>query len=349
MIIRQSANLIKSPKSLCVGIKTAGNEPLTQTYDAGTGDWIPDRSLIPLTLVPEISSEGTAVAASDLSDWSWVWIKNDGTEEQISSTTTGLSPLLTGYPAGLRVALNATANNPIKLRFECRYGNTRGMAEITLRSVTNAAPAPELHLDFPLVSYFNPFDSRDLDKVTITPRVVGYNHADLSVKWMKKDGNTIREIDYTDPKDIELSLGANDAMTVDRRWMGEEVVLYCRLMKGTTTKTMIREIPVTIRRRIPKFDSSLLMANTFGEETTSVFAELAVVMSGKRIADPSQELLIGWYEGNTNVGNGNSHTFPVKGKEKVDVGYSVDDRGCLKLFTFNGAYLTFNGNYIGGR
>lgn len=346
MIIRQKATIIKDSPSVALSIAPAGNESFVQTYDQASGDYIPDYTLVPLILVPTILVGGTKV--TDVESQSWWIVNSDGTQTQVTSGSMGLQLYPAGFPNGLRVARNISSSYPLKLIYRCKVSGVTDSAMITLRTDTVGRPTPMLELDFPETSVWNPFVT-DRDKITIHPTVRSFGQSGLTTVWMKVDGNTVRALDPTDPKDAELAIDSStNALTIDRRWMGEKISLFCRLMDGTTK---LREIPVTIRRRIPDFNASIRMSDRFYLNDTSLYAEAMIELKSEgRIADPSKELLITFYDGNTKVGSGNSHSYPiVKGAQSINAAMDIEDRGPMKLLTYQGKYLSYNGKLLGGR
>lgn len=345
----KSAKLLEPSASVSVSIAPAGNLPLTQSYNEATGEYDLDRTMMPLILTPSVFADNKDVSDQTPDSKSWWILEESGNWRMIESTadSTRFELYPAGYPMGIKVKVNSTPDKPIKLRFDVTVSGVRTMEEIALRCESEAAPAPMLELDYPASSAWNPFETGH-DKITITPNIRAFGQTGYSVGWMKQDGSTKRAIDPSDPKDAELELNtATNALTIDRRWMGDSITLFCQLKKGSK---VIREMPVTIVRRIPEFIEDYICPHQFEESTKSIRAEAYYrIPSTGRIADPSKELIISWYDNKlTVVGTGNSHTYPVTG-DNVSIAADFKDRGCLKLFTVNGAYLTVGGVLIGGR
>lgn len=351
MIIRNSTKIIKEYKGLTVALTGADNMPLTQEYDEATGTYFPDWTLLPVIVVPDIrEDDGTPVPDSEVATKAWYTVGSDGTETQILTTTPGFELYPTGHTLGLKIKKNIPASTSIGLVFRFTAGGFAGMARTTLRTDNNPAPTPDLELDFPVASVWNPFDT-DRDTVTVTPTVRDYGNTSLTVDWLKLDGTNWRAIDPTNPKDAELELDtATGALTINRRWMGESISLICRLTDNSgSTPVVIRERPVTIRRCIPEYTAEIMMSSVFSESDTSVMAQANIRAGRTRLTDPSKELKLNWYDGNTSVGSGNSHSYKTGTAEVIDAGLGIEDRGPMKLLTYNGAYLTYDGKLLGGR
>lgn len=336
---------------MTVAIIGSDNMPLTQEYDEATGVYYPDRTLVPLILVPDIREEdGTPVPDTDIAGKGWYTVNADGSETQILSTTQGYELFPTGYPLGLKISGNIPAGSSLGLVFRFTARGFSGMGKETLRTDNNPAPTPDLELDFPVASVWNPFDT-DRDTVTVTPTVIDYGNTSLTVEWQKRDGNTWRAIDPTDPKDCELEHDATTyALTINRRWMGESISVVCRLTDNSgPTPVVLRECPVTIRRRIPEYSAEILMSSVFSDADTAVLADSIIRVGKSRVSDPGKELKLTWYNGNTAVGEGNRHSFPTASAGTIDAGLDIEDRGPMKLLTYDGKYLTYNAKLLGGR
>lgn len=351
MIIRNSAKIIKEYKGLTVALTGADNVPLTQEYDEATGSYTPDWTLLPVIVVPDIrEDDGTPVPGTDIATKAWYIVGSDGSETQILTSTPGFELYPAGHILGLKIKKNIPASTSVGLVFRFTAGGFSGMARTTLRTDNNPAPTPDLELDFPTASVWNPFDT-DRDTVTVTPTVRDYGNTSLSVEWLKRDGNNWRAIDPSDPKDAELELdSATNALTIDRRWMGESISLVCRLTDNSgPDPVVIRERPITIRRRIPEYTADIMMSSVFSASDTSVFARANIRVGKTRLSDPAKELKLTWYDGNASVGSGNNHSYKTGTAEVIDAGLGIEDRGPMKLLTYNGAYLTYNGKLLGGR
>lgn len=337
-MIKRKAILRKNIQALSVSISPAGNEPLDQYYDEQSAAYVPDRSLIPLILVPSLMMDGRDVSA-EYTERAWYRITAAGAEEQITASTPGHTLYPTGYDLGLKISANTPYDTAAKYVFRCRAKGSPGMATITLRTGAAVAAKPSLELDCPAAQTWNPFVTT-ADTLTITPKVFARGKT-CTVKWKRILANgTRRDLILTDPEDCELSLNTTTgALTINRRLMGHRAALVCELYVGTSK---VDEKPVTISRRIPQYREDCKTNTYFTPSDTSVFAQAQITAQpGGVLADPSAELLIAWFDGSTRVGEGNTHLFPARGKESIDIGMEVTDRGpwCLAADS-DGAILT---------
>ncbi|MDE6754509.1 MAG: hypothetical protein K2J82_07845 [Muribaculaceae bacterium] len=342
-IIRHKANLVKNAPNTSASISPLGSDPLSQVYVEETKEYVPDHTLVPLTLVPEVLADGVDVSSSVTSQ-SWWKVNLDGSETQITSSTTGYELVAGSTPLRLKLNFNTPSSNPLQLIYRYTAGGLSGTASVTLKTTVNPAPAPVLEIDSDSAVAWNPFNPESNDTLTITPAITANGHTGLTVRWRKKEGSNLRAIDTTDPKDIELSFSGN-ALKINRRWMGNRLSVVCELLKGST---VISQIPVTVSRRIPDFKARLRMSSIFSEADSKVYGKAEITTGGNVLANPSQEIRITWYESNAAVGEGNSHEYSVKGKSEVPAGMSVEDRGawCLAV-DGDGKYLTdADGKYL---
>ena len=339
------ARIIKTAKALSVGISPLGGDPINQVYDEESGSYLPDRTLLPLTLVPEVTDGGEDFSGN-ITSQGWYMVKADGTEQQITSSTAGHSLVSTSRPIRLQVKTNNPNGTAAKYIYRCTAGKSKGMAEIVLRTGIAARQEPTLEIDAPASEAWNPFRPASEDVRTISYKIQAHGHTGLSVRILKVEDGTPRAVDPTDPKDLELELTA-DGIKVDRRWMGQSVSLIFELVKGGNVAD--RKY-YTATRRIPEARSRMRGSPVFSEDDTSVRRSVEIELApGGIVDDPSQEYMIKWFEGSANVGTGNSHTFPCKGKEEMKIKATIEDRGPLCLATVNGAYLMVNGVFLGIR
>lgn len=350
MKLKTASHVLQQIPSIAFAIAPADNVPMTQTFDEGTGAYNPDRSVLPLILVPTLMSGGSQVASTDIINPKWFETQADGTETQITDSTTGYELYPTGYPLSLKITKNTPVATPTKLRMECKAKGLLVSNTVTLYTTTIASPTPRLELNYPTSSLWNPYSTEDV-KVKIKPTVFDYGQADLSVEWLKLDGENLRAIDTTDPEDCEIDIDTTtQVLTLNRRNMGDQITLMARLMRGTgTNKTKIAEVPVTVKRMIPSYRRDLDYCSSYEPGSKTTYARALIELTpGGLLDNPAQEMVIEWYSGNTKVGEGNDHYYPTSGNS-VEIGFDEHDRGCVKMLTYNGKYLEYGGKLITNR
>ncbi len=341
-MIRHTSVLHKDLSGLGVTISPADNVPLHQYFDEETQSYIPDHSLVPLILVPEVQYEGEDVSGQ-YEERGWWRINSAGKEEQITASTSGHTLYPTGYPLGLKITANLPSSQSWKYIFRVKAKGVRGSDTVTLRTNMAASATPTVELDCPSALNWDPFVT-DADTLTITP-VVHARGKSCTVRWRKIVGGVKRAIVYTDFEDLELSQPSiQNSIQVNRRWMGDSVSLVCELLVGST---IVDEKYVTINRRVPPHRDGILANTYFGGADTIHHARIQVFKEpGGLISDPSTELKIDWYDCDTSspvfVGSGNTHDFPLlSSAAKKNIGVEVTDRGpwcCLQ--DSSGNYIT---------
>ena len=347
MRIKMSTAVVTGAPTLAVSVAPVGARNTTQSYDEASGEYIPDRLLAPTILDPTVMS-GDKDVRDEVSAKGW-YVLDSGKETQITSATSGFELYPSGYPLGIKVLRNVSPDKPLILLFKVTARGITTMSQVSFRTDVIQALTPDLELDFPASSAWNPFYT-DRDTVVITPTVRDFGHTDLSIHWLKQAGTTWREIDTSDPEDCELDLDpVTMALSINRRWMGEELFLRCELRKDGE---MIRCKNVSMRRRIPGINRlDARYSHYISDDDTDIYCEADIELESMgRVANPSKEFLINWLNGTSSFGTGNSATYKRKKGEKIpDLAMEVNDRGPLCLFTVNGQYLTVGGTLIGGR
>lgn len=354
-MIRHTSVLHKDLSGLGVTISPADNVPLHQIFDEETQSYIPDHSLIPLILVPELQYEGADVSA-EYEERGWWRINASGAEEQITASTPGHTLYPSGYPLGLKISANLPSSQCWKYVFRVKAKGVRGSDTVTLRTNMAASAIPTVELDCPSALNWDPFVTGH-DTLVITP-LVHPRGKSCTVRWRKIENGIKRTIVYTDYEDLELSLPAytppsgssqlttynSQPIAINRRWMGDSVSLVCELLVAAT---IMDEKYVTVNRRVPPHRDGILANTFFGAGDTIHHAKIQVFKEpGGLITDPSAELKIDWYDCDTSspvfVGSGNTHDFPLSSSAaKKNIAVEVTDRGpwcCLQ--DSSGNYIT---------
>lgn len=327
-----------------MSISPAGNEPLNQLWDEEAGEFVPDRSMIPLILVPTVMHGGDEVDPSEVEGREWVRVGTDGSETQVTDSMAGHTLYPTGYPLGLKLTGNNGTGQVARYIFRVRARGVAGFCTVTLRTNTGAAAKPGVELDCPSAVAWDPFVTTR-DRLVITPTVKARGKT-VSVQWRKIENGTRRVISATDPADAEMSVDlTTGALTIDRRVMGRGVAVVCELymIRTGTTPVLVDEKTVKVVRRIPEYRVEVKAGQYFSGDDGTVRAEAVVRKHPVGVvADPSAELLLEWYDGTRKVGEGNWHDYPVRGRESADIGLEEPrDRGPWCLATDgDGAYLT---------
>lgn len=309
-------------KSMMLG----GGVPNEQTYDADSGEFSPDYSLVPVCIKPiigiidrdRILTNGSVNA--QLADVSWRRVI-DGVEEKALESTAGKYTITTSGDENGKLLwyINAAPLKPILLRFKATYmdprtGQIYNIVEdisITCRNATHYIPVLQISGGS---SYYNP--TRDGDKQTITASLrLGTEECGASKRvfvWeIARSNGYFTEVTADD---LELKISSDGATaTLDRSLMGEQITIRCRAKysaAGNPSAVQLTDASpskvITIARRIPPIDVEVLDAVDNLQPGTRNFSPRAYIYDNVgEIPNPTKDILPIWYFGT------NSHTKSI--------------------------------------
>nr|DAD88625.1 MAG TPA: hypothetical protein [Siphoviridae sp. ctYWp4] len=309
-------------KSMTLG----GGVPNAQTYDADSGEFSPDYSLVPVCIKPiigiidrdRILTNGSVNA--QLADVSWRRVI-DGVEEKALESTAGKYTITTSGEENGKLLwyINAAPLKPILLRFKATYmdprtGQIYNIVEdisITCRNATHYIPVLQISGGS---SYYNP--TRDGDKQTITASLrLGTEECGASKRafvWeIARSNGYFTEVTADD---LELKISSDGATaTLDRSLMGEQITIRCRAKysaAGNPSAVQLTDASpskvITIARRIPPIDVEVLDAVDNLQPGTRNFSPRAYIYDNVgEIPNPTKDILPIWYFGT------NSHTKSI--------------------------------------
>lgn len=309
-------------KSMTLG----GGVPNEQTYDADSGEFSPDYSLVPICIKPiigiidrdRILTNGSVNA--QLADVSWRRVI-DGVEEKALESTAGKYTITTSGDENGKLLwyINAAPLKPILLRFKATYmdprtGQIYNIVEdisITCRNATHYIPVLQISGGS---SYYNP--TRDGDKQTITASLrLGTEECGASKRafvWeIARSNGYFTEVTADD---LELKISSDGATaTLDRSLMGEQITIRCRAKysaAGNPSAVQLTDASpskvITIARRIPPIDVEVLDAVDNLQPGTRNFSPRAYIYDNVgEIPNPAKDILPIWYFGT------NSHTKSI--------------------------------------
>lgn len=309
-------------KSMTLG----GGVPNEQTYDADSGEFSPDYSLVPVCIKPiigiidrdRILTSGSVNA--QLADVSWRRVI-DGVEGKALESTAGKYTITTSGDENGKLLwyINAAPLKPILLRFKATYmdprtGQIYNIVEdisITCRNATHYIPVLQISGGS---SYYNP--TRDGDKQTITASLrLGTEECGASKRafvWeIARSNGYFTEVTADD---LELKISSDGATaTLDRSLMGEQITIRCRAKysaAGNPSAVQLTDASpskvITIARRIPPIDVEVLDAVDNLQPGTRNFSPRAYIYDNVgEIPNPTKDILPIWYFGT------NSHTKSI--------------------------------------
>lgn len=304
-----------------------GGVPNEQTYDADSGEFSPDYSLVPLCIKPVIGIIDrdliltSGCVNAQLTDVSWRRVINGVEEKTPLTSTAGKYTITTSGDENGKLLwyVNAAPQKPILLRFKATYmdprtGQIYNIIEdfsITCRNATHYIPVLQLSGGS---SYYNP--TRDEDKQTITASLrLGTEECSASKRafvWeiARSSGN----FTAVTADDLELKISSDGTTaTLDRSLMGEQITIRCRAKysaAGNPSAVQLSDSSpskvITIARRIPPIDVEILDTVDNLQPGTRNFNPRAYIYDNVgELPNPTKDILPIWYFGT------NSHTKSI--------------------------------------
>ena len=377
--------IIYDPLNLSTTMVIRGGS-LTQTHSAETGEYIPDRSLTPLVIRPEVYvNDPNGVIESGkvgLTGIMWYEIPQDMLDQiKDESYITGeLSRfLITGQTSGYSVAqdgtLTVTKNiaylEPKVLVFTASYPDARSgkvlriQATATLSTVS-LTEAASLSLDKPASFVFNPITDAGVRTIKANFLLGGKapdpKQCRVAYWWYKTvDG---KETIIDPDEDLFYETGQNtDALTIDPRYVDGQVKISCKVeyaLSGETlpsapTNDCLKD-ETTVVRRYPDYDFDHFVHGgvEVSPNAEAVKNECVITVGRTVVENPSRFFSIKWsikravYGAEwTDLGYGESIMIPaVEFANASDVALEVDELGPLGAFTDGDATICYNDEII---
>lgn len=240
-------NVIYTPLNVTVALIQEGGS-LTQTHCAETGEYIPDRSITPLVITPEVKVQDPDGIIPDgratLTGVAWYALPENIAQAVPAGTYIGneLSQYLItdasdGYSVDRDGALHVEANipylSPVVIVFtgnipDVRSGKLVKVQDSVLLSTTSIAVPATLSLDKPASWNFNPIADSGLRTIKASLMLGGRQPDPTKVRtkfwWYRASGNSLTLLDADE--DLFYESGQNtDTLTVDPRYLDEERIV----------------------------------------------------------------------------------------------------------------------------
>ena len=321
------------PLSLGFVIKEIGGG-IKQVYYADSNQYVPNRSLAPLILVPEIQVVDPdkiipyADIASQLVAARW-YLNSVTSASQVTvyeddpGGNTADFALSRTYKSGLVVRKNVPQTQPVSLFFQGEYYDSRrgsnilitGAALLTSTSNAESVAAPVVILDKPSSWIFNPL--KGIAKHTINAFMFrGGNqvpNTNIAFFWYKvKNGvesliDTAKDLFYVSGKNANGTW--NSSIVVDPDYM-EKTHIRCRAdyFEGTrpTSPTQGNMAETVFKRRFPHSLKAELIIRTgdlVKSDVNTIIAEAQVKTNGSVISNPGRFFFFRWYRNTMTSGS----------------------------------------------
>lgn len=350
------------PLSVVCNITMPSGEGALQGYNAITSDYEPDRSIVPLVLVPTVTADGSNCNAS-LAEMHWYKVAGGtrtelvcvGDDHGAGSHTSTAGFAIDTSSTTEKGKLTITANTPVDtawtMEFWGRLLDPRGSGQIyearaavTIRCVASvSADAYELTLSAPATNAYNPLRDADKQRVTASLTANGQAVAGATYLWEVPDGNSWRTAG-TDVLDYWIS-ASGDYCVVNRKLMGYEGSVRCTAQKsGVAVIDNVTRKVVTFKRRIPKLDLAIGQCPyKVGQSQKSIAPTIVAMDSRGEVLNVGEHFSVKWFVA-TNASNGvpafsttptaygTNPTLPATAAAAAyggSVGVEVDDLGPL--------------------
>lgn len=351
MAIKKKFKINTLPVKTFVSLTSGSATEPIQTYDAMTDTFYPDRTLSPLTLLPEIgySDPNTGQTVNNannlLTDGHWYRIDNtsggslDSTTEIMSGTTYIIDTTAASATYGkLTVKENIKPGNNVTYVFTANLAvpgvkAVKVSARYQARSKATTT-VPRLQFDNAAESIYNPWSDEDeftLNPV-LTPAITGTTYA-----WESLHGSNWVTLGST-RLDWAVTASGN-GVKIKRSIMPDRIDLRCTatIPKGDGT-TMTMSVTACVVRRLPDFDYDIGYICDVKSSDTSVSPKAMLTPVG----DPGDEIDIIWRNGSgTEIARGLNPVIPLSAfGNDFDIELDIQDKGGWKhLIDTDGAYI----------
>lgn len=302
---------IYSPLVITPGITVQGNVPDVQQYDIAANTYEPDYTNTNLLLKPamEITDPDGIIpdGPATLTNIKWTLTEN-GTTTTITASTPGFAIAADG---ALTVSRNCSAQNPMTLRFEADYLDTRtgeihNMLQSHLIQCEAVSERPVLTLDTSgLIAYDPVRDAETTRTVSAALRIGGAEvpAANRKFIWQKADSDNIwAQISASDPMDYDVAVSSDGTQLTIRPWLiGDRIDIRCYALYSPygnpSTLQIDSRTPVasfTVSRVEGRLRAIVKAARQYNAGVTAITPEAVVMDSKGVIPDPGAVLDIEW-------------------------------------------------------
>ena len=351
-VIRKKLKYVESDPKVYASLRAGGSGLGLQSYNAASGEYYPERSLMPLVLTPAIgyrlpdTDTNVSDAADQLTDGHWYRL--DGTNSSglapANEITNGMP--LTGAPgmATDRFVIDTTPGSKTYGRIEI-YENTQAEKPVTYVFVATlnvgkkrkvkcsyisrckaVTVIPEVLFDNAQLVMYNPLEDRAV--FAVTPKLSPSTYA-VAWSWETWQEGKWGALGST-LLDWDLSVdAATGKLTIDRTHMPDDIKARC-VATVTVDDVQIKvRKELSVVRRVPKFEADFIHVADLNEGMKTINPLAVVKMGNKVLSDPTGELLVAWMgTGTTPIAYGMNPAIAVSLLgTAMELGLDVRDRG----------------------
>lgn len=364
MIRRTKINYVEPDAQIFASMLEDGADSVLQTYSETTGEYYPNRSLIPLTLTPLVgyrlpNGETAANAHLKMSDVKWYRLTGN---KKIGDTGTEITHTAGKYEINtdttserygeIKIYENVTPGTQVTYVFQ-GWLSTPSRRLITLSCAARSVKTetmPRLFFDNAHVSTYNPLE--DIAKITVRPYLSPEpDDAKATVAYVWKARHETSEsklsnewsVIGTTPLDFCISVDATTGeLTIDRESMPDDIRLLCEATITIGTKKTVLTRAYSHKRRLPPLDWRVRGLMDITTETSRIQPEAVATTAKGVVADTllAKEVDQWWYRcgsSDTHIASGQKPTLAVNDIKSsngiMNVGFEPRDRGGWKILT----------------
>ena len=377
--------VIYTPLNISTALIEKGGS-LTQTHSAENSEFVPDRKLTPLVLVPEVYvNDPDGIIPNGkiaLSNVMWYalpqdlvsnigslsYLNKEVSQYLITSATPGYSVAEDGT---LTVSKNIDYLSPVVLVFTANYADGRSGKILRLQatatlSTTSVAISPSLTLDKPATFLFNPMEDTGMRTINASLMIGGKPVTSLDCSaaywWYKIENGAEVLIDPESDLFYEGGVGTA-SLKIDPRYVDNSLCIVCKaeyalageaLPAAPTSKCQTAR--TTVVRRYPDYDFENYVHGGVEVPTgATVVKNECVVTVGRKVLDsPSKWFTVKWSIKKAthdadwmDIGYGDSILIDAKEFENgADVGLEVEPFEPLGPMMLNGVALCIDGEVL---
>lgn len=351
-MIRKTINVIKSEVKVFTSMSLDGGNSVKQTYNVLSGEYYPNRALVPLVATPQVgytvvdTKEHVDSASAQLVDGHWYRLDathkgmtaaneiTNGSTYQIDTTvgsaTYGRIRIYENIPATI-----GTVTYVFRARLTA--GNSVREISCSLRVDTiNTTVAPELYFDNAAEAVYNPWEDPQFfslnPKISPSGLTVSYSWQSMHDGAWGALGSSL--LDWAVDK-------VGNGIRINRAVMQDQIKLKCIATVTLGSQKITLEKTVTHNRRLPPFKYDIEGVGGISPQTKEI-SPTALVKASRRVISSDAEILCVWYgTGTTPIGYGINPRIAVASLDtNNDLGLDVKDRGGWKhLMTADGKFI----------
>lgn len=373
MIKRTKINVVEPDAQVFPSLLEDGADSVLQTYSETTGEYFPNRSLVPLTLTPLIgyrlpNGEQSSNAHLQMSDIKWYKLTGDqkiGDAGTQINHTAGLYEINTDTTSErfgeIKIYENVPPGSQVTYVFQ-GWLSTPARRLVTLYCGARTIKTelmPRLFFDNAHITTYDPLG--DIPKITVRPYLSPEpDDANATVSYVWKSRHATSESKLSNewsvvgstPLDFAISVNPTTGeLTINRDYMPDDIRLICEATITIGTKTTVLSRAYAHERKLPhlKWNTRGLMDIT--TDTLRIQPEAIATGAKGVVADEDlfKEVDQWWYRcgsSDVHIASGQKPILAVadiKSNGIMNVGFEPRYRGGWKVLTDGAGKAILNG------